>query len=693
MRQLPALAAIFLFLTMGAATAQNSGMTTGHNLMPVPSSIRYQSGRLDITKSFTVAISKFSDDRLQRAIDRMTRRLEAHTGIEMARGLAKEPGAATLTVEVQRAGDAVQSVDEVESYSIDVDPNRATLRAETVVGAIHGLETFLQLVEADAKGYYLPAATIEDKPRFRWRGLHIDVSRHWEPVEVIKRNLDGMAAVKLNVFHWHLTDDQGFRIESKKYPKLHQMGSDGLYYTQDQVRDVIAYARDRGIRVIPEFDLPAHTTSWVVGYPELASAPGPYTIERNYGIFDPTLDPTQEKTYKFLDGFVAEMAALFPDAYMHTGGDENSGVQWKNNAKIQEFMRAKGIKDAPALQTLFSQRLQKILTKHGKKTVGWDEILQPGLPKDVVVESWRGVASLAAGAKQGYQGILAAPYYIDQIQPAWQHYQADPLPADTDLTPEQAALILGGEACQWAELITSETIDSRIWPRMAAVAERFWSPREVRDVNDMYRRLETMSVRLEELGLTHVSHTDTLLRRQAGTNDIGALREFMQTVQPATFDQRSDTQKTSQLTPMTHLVDAANPDPGYGRKFAQQVHALLADAPRYYLNRSELEDTFRQWRNLQISAGPLMQKSPVLREGAAKVGDLSQMGEAGMEALMYLQSGMRPPSGWKEAKLAVMDEAAKPKALLRFVVLDPLRQLIVAASEAGGAVVTHDESK
>lgn len=682
MRALSGLTAIFLLIFMGSATAQIAGRTTFHTLMPVPASVNFESGRLQVTGSFTVAATKFTDSRLELAIDRMCRHLENHTGIQMAHGLASSPSMATLIVEVQRAGEAVQSIDEVESYSLDVDPKQATLRAETVLGAIHGLETFLQLVGADSTGYYVQAASVQDKPRFRWRGLMIDVSRHWEPVEVVKRNLDGMAAVKLNVFHWHLTDDQGFRIESKKYPKLQEMGSDGLYYTQDQVRDVVAYARDRGIRVIPEFDLPAHSTSWFVAYPELASAPGPYRIEREYGIFDPTMDPTRETTYKFLDAFIGEMAALFPDAYMHIGGDENSGVQWKNNANIQAFMKAKGIKDAAALQTYFSQRLQKILQKHGKKTVGWDEILQPDLPKDVVVQSWRGAASLAAGAKQGYQGILSAPYYLDQIYPASQHYEADPLPSDSQLSPEQASLILGGEACQWAEHVDSGSIDSRIWPRLAAVAERFWSPREVRDVNDMYRRLNVMSVRLEELGLTHVSHTDTMLRRQAGTKGIAPLSDFMRTVQPVTFSGRSDTQKTSQLTPMTRLVDAANPDPSYGRELARSVDALLGDAPRYRLNRDQLEQTFRRWRDLRVQAVQLMQKSPVLREGEVRVQELSQLGEAGLEALMYLQPGMQPPSGWREAKLAVMDEAAKPKALLRFVVLDPLRQLIGAASQA-----------
>ena len=181
----------------------------------------------------------------------------------------------------------------------------------------------------------MPAISIDDSPRFPWRGLMIDVSRHFIPLDVLKRNLDGMAAVKLNVFHWHLSDNQGFRVESKKFPKLHELGSDGLYYTQDEVRDLIAYARERGIRVVPEFDMPGHSTAWFVGYPELASGPGPYEIERKWGVFDPAMDPTREETYKFLDEFIGEMARLFPDQFFHIGGDEVNGKQWDANPKIQ----------------------------------------------------------------------------------------------------------------------------------------------------------------------------------------------------------------------------------------------------------------------------------------------------------------------------------------------------------------------
>src|SRR3982750_2979565 len=419
------------------------------NLMPMPVSVKVHRERLAIDSSFRVATRGHSDARLLGGISRFIKRLEGRTVLTLAPGLAPDDQTTPLIIHCEGPGKNIPSVTENESYRIDITSRQALLSAPTVVGALRGLETLLQLVDADRNGYFLPGLQIDDQPRFPWRGLLIDVGRHFEPMEVLKRNLDAMAAVKLNVFHWHLTEDQGFRVESKKFPKLHQLGSDGNYYTQDQIREMIAYARDRGIRVVPEFDIPGHSTSWLVGYPELGSAPGPYTIERRPGIFEPALDPTREEVYKFLDAFLGEMAALFPDEYLHIGGDENEGKQWDRNPAIQAYMKQKGIKDNHALQAYFNTRLLKILQKHGKKMIGWDEILQPELPKDVVIHSWRGTAALADAARKGYDGILSNGYYIDLAFPASQHYVADPLPADSTLTAEEARHVLGGEATMW----------------------------------------------------------------------------------------------------------------------------------------------------------------------------------------------------------------------------------------------------
>jgi hexosaminidase len=672
---------LLLIVTCTIVVRAQEAPTPQLNLMPVPASVKFQRERLAIDANFRVATRGYSDARLLGGIARFMKRLEGRTVLTFAPGLAPDDQTTPLIIQCEGPGKNIPSVTENESYRIDITSRQALLTAPTVVGALRGLETLLQLVDADRRGYFLPGVQIEDQPRFPWRGLLIDVGRHFEPMEVLKRNLDAMAAVKLNVFHWHLTEDQGFRVESKKFPKLHQLGSDGNYYTQDQIREIVAYARDRGIRVVPEFDIPGHSTSWLVGYPELGSAPGPYTIERRPGIFEPALDPTRDEVYKFLDTFLGEMAALFPDEYMHIGGDENEGKQWDRNPAIQAFMQKKGIKNNHELQAYFNTRLLKILQKHGKKMIGWDEILQPGLPSDIVIHSWRGTAALADAARKGYDGILSNGYYIDLIQPASQHYVADPLPANSTLTPEEAKHVLGGEATMWGEWVTPETIDSRIWPRTAAIAERLWSPQTVADVNDMYRRLAVISLQLEELGLTHRRNQEMMLRRLVRNEDVGPLQTLISVVEPVKEYRRYDQRPQTMLSPLTGAVDAATPDSDAARKFRWMVSEFLNDGPRFELYRPELSDMLADWQNSGASLGPVIDRSPALKEIKPLAQNLSQLGATGLEAISYLKLGMPPPRGWREASLAKVDEAAKPYGALEFVVVAGVRQLVNAAAE------------
>jgi hexosaminidase len=651
------------------------------NLMPMPQSVQSQAGRLAITSAFSVAVKGHVDDRLRGSIARMTRRLAGRTVITLPLALAANENSATLVVQCERGGSAVPSLREDESYDLEITDKQARLVAPTVVGAMHGLETFLQLLQGDRDGFYLPGVKVHDQPRFPWRGLLIDIARHYQPPEVLKRNLDAMAAVKLNVFHWHLTEDQGFRVESKKFPKLHSQGSDGVYYTQDEVREIIAYAADRGIRVMPEFDIPGHATSWLVGHPELGSAPGPYKIERGVGIFEPALDPSRDQTYKFLDGFLGEMAALFPDAYMHIGGDENEGKQWDRNPQIQAFMKQKGIKDNHALQAYFNQQVLKILQKHGKKMIGWEEILHPDLPKDAVIHSWRGAASLATAAKQGYDGILSAGYYIDLMYPASQHYLADPLPEGSALTAEEAKHVMGGEATMWSEWVSPETIDSRIWPRTAAIAERLWSSSSVRDIDDMYRRLAVISRQLEELGLTHERNSSALLRRLANSDSIDPLRTLVSVVEPVKEYRRYQVRPQTVLSPLTGLVDAANADSEQARRFETMVQGFLADTPRLQLYRSDIRDCLESWRDAGAALDPMIDRAPALQEARPLAKNLADVAAAGLEAIEYLSTGQSASAQWRDAQLSKLDEAAKPKAALELVVIPSVRKLIMAAAE------------
>ena len=642
-------------------------------LMPVPASVEDRPGRMAVDGRFAIAIEGASDERLREAVRRTVALLSRRTGLELAGSAERAP---VLRVRAAAAGPAIPGLGDDESYVLEAGDAGGSLRAPTVLGALRGLETFLQLVEGGPDGYFVPGVRIEDRPRFPWRGLLIDSARHFMPLPVLKRNLDGMAAVKLNVLHWHLTEDQGFRVESRRYPRLHEMGSDGEYYTQDQLREIVAYAAARGIRVVPEFDMPGHVTSWLVGHPELATLPGPYVIEDKWGILDPAFDPTKEEVYALLDGFLGEMAAIFPDAYIHIGGDENNGKHWNQSERIAAFKREKGLADNHALQAHFNRRVAALLAKHGKKMAGWEEILHPDLPKDIVIQSWQGTKPLVEAARQGISGILSHGYYLDYIHTAGQHYAVDPLPAGSGLDAAQAARVLGGEACMWSEYVSAETIDSRIWPRMAAIAERFWSPASVTDVDDMYRRLARVSVQLEDLGLTHESNAGVLARRLAAGGDGEAVRTIADIVEPVKVYQRGAMRPHTRHTPLTRLVDAARPDSREARRIAALVDGTLAGRPP---SRQALAEAFGAWR----WAGQMVaysKASPLLAHAAAVARDVDTVGRIGMEALNLL--GAAVPAGWADASRAALDEAAKPKAEVEIVVVAPVRRLVDAAAGA-----------
>jgi len=651
-----------------------------HSLMPVPATFLRREGLLRIDSTFTVRTgSGPGDGRLARGVARFLRRLEQQTGFtfgEKATG-SRQPvtGTSVLVVSAAGPGEVVQSPGENESYTLEITPAGARLEAATTVGALRGFETLLQLVESDSTGWYFPASSIKDAPRFPWRGLLIDVGRHFEPAPVIKRQLDAMAAVKLNVLHWHLSEDQGFRVESRRYPLLHQRGSDGQFYSQAEIRDVVAFARDRGIRVVPEFDMPGHASAWFVGYPQLASGKGPFAIERRFGVFAPTFDPTREAVYRFLDGFIGEMAGLFPDKYWHIGGDEVEGSQWRGNPAIRAFMRSNRFADNDALQAHFNRRMSVILARHGKRMMGWDEILHPALPSSTVIQSWRGQQSLGEGARKGYLGILSAGYYLDHMQTSEFHYTVDPLPEALGLTPEQAGRVLGGEACMWHEHVTSESIDSRIWPRMAAIAERFWSPREVRDVPDMYRRLGAMRIRLEALGLGHETHTLRMARRLAGGHDTSPLVRLLSLTEPVRFGERSSLQRPTQLTPLTFAVDAARPDPPAHWHYRALAAAATGSLPESAAARRALSASFAEWAALLPVIDSLAKRTPRAREVLPAARALVRVAEIGSEALTRLAAGPVDPE-WSKARLAELSALHAPQGLLRLAVIPGVARLV-----------------
>jgi hexosaminidase len=396
-------------------------------LMPYPQKVEVQAGEFLLGETLTFAVEGKKSAPTSKLINELSKRIQQQTGKKVR---LKKTGVAKAQLLIRI--DDVQSIsnnikDWDESYRLNVTANKIELTAKQLAGAQRGLETLLQLIGTES-AISLPLVSISDYPRFKWRGLLLDTSRHFFSVATIKRQIDAMAAAKYNIFHWHLTDDQGWRLESKKYPNLHKLASDGEYYTRRQIRDVVAYARERGIQVLPEIDMPGHASAIAVAYPELMSAPGPYAMEYRWGVHKPTLNPANEDVYKFADAIIEEVAELFPFEYLHIGGDEVDPEHWNANQQIQAFMHEKGLKDHYALHAYFNKRLQKILQKHNRKMIGWDEIQHKDLPKDIVIHSWRGPDGVSDAVSHGFQAILSTGYYLDQPQTSAYHYRNDPIP-------------------------------------------------------------------------------------------------------------------------------------------------------------------------------------------------------------------------------------------------------------------------
>jgi hexosaminidase len=651
------------------SSVQNAARAAAPALMPLPVSVQTRGGSLTIENTFNISTSGCADPRIPPAAGRLIARVARQTGIPMM----GQP-ATKLTVECAARGADYPVLGEDESYTLEIAAAGSVLKAATGTGALRGMETFAQAIAPGASGFEIAAMTIEDRPRFPWRGLMMDASRHWMPVEVVERNLDAMAAVKLNVFHWHLSDDQGFRVESKVSPKLQQMGSDGHYYTQDQLREVIEYARQRGIRVIPEFDIPGHTQAWFPGYPDLASTPMQYTIGRTWGIYYPVMDPTLESTYQFLEGFIGEMAAIFPDPYFHIGGDEVNPKEWNGNARIMAFAKDHNLSGPEGLQAYFNQRVSKILDKTSKIMIGWDEVLNPALPAATMIQSWRGNQALADAAKQGHRGILSWGYYLDHLSPASYHYGIDPLggPA-AQLPTDAAARILGGEACMWAEYVNAETVDSRIWPRMAAIAERLWSPRETADVESMYARMSAVSRSLEWTGVQHRANYQPMLDRLSGGRPAEALLVLADVSEAQGLGPRARARQYTSLVPLNRLVDAARPESEVVRTMEAAAGRLEAADAAY------LREQFTRWVENDARFQALAAGNAMLAEALPLSKDLAGLGRAGLRLLDALGKKERLPADWLTSESAELTRLMAPQAEVVLAAYRPVAALLVAA--------------
>jgi hexosaminidase len=431
-----------------------------------------------------------------------------------------------------------------EGYRLVIDDAGVTIEAGEGAGLFYGVQTLMQLI--GAYGKELPVTEITDYPRFAYRGLHLDVGRHMFPVEFIKKYIDLLAFHKMNRFHWHLTEDQGWRIEIRKYPKLQEIAAyrketvighartatrgnvkdfDGKryggYYTQDEVREIVRYAADRYVTVIPEIELPGHALAALSAYPNLGCTGGPYEAATTWGVFDDVFCAGKEETFTFLQDVFDEVLELFPSTYIHIGGDESPKKRWEKCPHCQKRIKSEKLKDEHHLQSYFIQRIEKYLNSKGRQIIGWDEILEGGLAPNATVMSWRGEEGGIEAAKQQHTVIMtpgnwcyfdhyqdsakSEPLAIGGFTPVSEVYEYEPVPPQ--LTAEEAKYVLGAQGNVWTEYMkTSDHVEYMVYPRASAMAEVVWSPKEARDYDDFLQRLKIHLKRLDEKGVNYAKH-------------------------------------------------------------------------------------------------------------------------------------------------------------------------------------------
>lgn len=630
-------------------------------LMPMPRSVHTGEATLGAAGVFQIQWNGCRSEMLDRAASRFTRDVERQTGSVPQ---PEKTIALNITCGAAQADNALR-----ENYRLAVDDKGVNLAVSGPVGVLRGLATLRQLIVPMGDGFAFSAAMIDDQPRFGWRGLSIDVARHFSSLATLKRQIDAMELVKLNVLHLHLSDHEGFRFESKAYPLLTEREA-GKYYTQDQLRDLVAYAADRGIRIVPEIDMPGHSKAIITAYPDLAARPPAGT-----NVFGgASLNPASPETFRFLDTLLGELASVFPGQYVHIGGDELPERAWKGDPQIEALRQKEGLSSHDELQAYFHTRVRTILKKYGKTAMGWDEIASEKLPSDVVVQAWRGSKQTARVTGYGNPVVVSAGYYLDWLEGADKHYLVDPLDptavgmerADFEtvhrlpiigefvhepivrdpsarMTAAQEKRVIGGEAAVWTELITEEMLDGRIWPRAAAVAERFWSPREVRDVPDMYRRLAVILDELRILGLQDAANQQRMLARLApgNTQPVEILVSVLNSarigaiVRPLKAALEGNMALAAKPLEFNVIASVAPADSLVARRFRADVDAYLGGERSL---AQSLVDRLMTWQANHRQFKEVARGRPLLEAVLPVSQDLTALSEAGLQAINALEN-------------------------------------------------------
>lgn len=528
-----------LFILYACAQSPDMGEPSG--IIPKPVKMVAKEGHFEIADR-TKIIWEAGNAEAGRIAKLFADRLKTASGIELKVESGNEAEKNSIFFAISPSDRIVNP----EGYELTADRRMVIIQAREAAGLFYGMQTLLQLLPPEIvswepvenKKWIVPAIEIEDEPRFAWRGLHLDVGRHMMPLEFIKKYIDYMAMHKLNTFHWHLTEDQGWRIEIKQYPKLTETGAwrketlvghmrkkpwsfdgqqHGGYYTQEEAREIVEYARERFITVVPEIDMPGHSSAAIASYPELGSSEKPIETLTHWGV-NPNIYNVEESTFTFLENVLSEVMDVFPSEYVHIGGDEAKKDQWKASAKIQAKIRELGLKDEHELQSYFIKRIEKFVNSRGRKIIGWDEILEGGLAPNATVMSWRGEDGGIAAAKSGHAVVMTPNDYL-----YFDHYQGDPAteplaiggsttveevysydPVPASLSAEEGKYILGVQANVWTEYIkTPEQVEYMAFPRVSALSEIAWSQKEKKDWEDFRKRLPAQLKRYDILGIKY----------------------------------------------------------------------------------------------------------------------------------------------------------------------------------------------
>ena len=498
------------------------------SIIPLPAQMQKGTGSFVVNEK-TKVVAEQGNVEAFRIAKMLAEKFQKAGGLEIAVTEANNSSDNAIYFTTAGANDSLSN----EGYQLSVTGNSVIVKAKTPAGLFYGMQSIIQLLPAEIESntktdnvsWSIPAVEITDIPRFTWRGQHLDVCRHYFSVDFIKKYIDNMALHKLNTFHWHLTEDQGWRLEIKKYPKLTEVGgwrketlighiSDtpwkydgqryGGFYTQDQAREIVQYAKERFITVVPEIEMPGHATAAIAAYPELGVTGRQIEVATRWGIF-PDIFNVEESTFIFLENVLAEVIDIFPGTYIHIGGDEAIKDQWKASPKIQQKIKDLGLKNEEELQSYFMKRIEKFVNSKGRKVIGWDEIIEGGLSPNVTVMSWRGMEGGVTAAKSGHDVIMAPIQYTyfwwNQGDPKKEPLSAGnylPMekvysfePVDSSLTEGEAKHVLGAHGSAWAEYMENESkVEYMVFPRISALAEVVWTPKEKKDWKDFTQRMQ-----------------------------------------------------------------------------------------------------------------------------------------------------------------------------------------------------------